>query len=130
MASRMNSSDDDDSLVVRKTASATTTTAKKGYYSHHQHHRRHSLATLLHSFHHLGLPIISQQDTWLGFQSLGRLIRQQDVITITGKLLALALDHHHPTSTGNMSRMFLSTYMLVMCPHDILQSPESPEDKV
>ncbi|KAI8327862.1 T-complex protein 11-domain-containing protein [Chlamydoabsidia padenii] len=137
----MNQDDDEEEnpLLLSSSSKQLTIENNKHHY-HHHHHRRHSssttsstsLAFLLHSFHHLGLPIIGQQDTWLGFHVLSRLIRQQDVISITGKVLNLALDHHQENgkrrNSSNKPRVFLSAYIMIMCPHDILQSPESPDE--
>lgn len=91
--------------------------------------RRHpSLACLIHSFHHLNLPIYSQRDTWLNFHSLSQILRQQNVLSITGKLLNRVLGHQD--NRYNKSRVFLSSYMIVMCPHDILQKSYGSDESV
>ncbi|CAO3613808.1 unnamed protein product [Cunninghamella echinulata] len=91
--------------------------------------RRHpSLACLIHSFHHLNLPIYSQRDTWLNFHSLSQLLRQKNVLSITGKLLNRVLGHQD--NRLNKSRVFLSSYMIVMCPRDILQKSCGPDESV
>ncbi|CAO3620654.1 unnamed protein product [Cunninghamella blakesleeana] len=87
-----------------------------------------SLACLIHSFHHLNLPIYSQCDTWLNFHSLSQLLRQQNVLSITGKLLNRVLGYQD--NRYNKSRVFLSSYMIVMCPHDILQKSYGSDESV
>ncbi|KAI8089130.1 T-complex protein 11-domain-containing protein [Halteromyces radiatus] len=101
--------------------SPSTSSSARPSASSDNHKQRPSLASLLHSYHHLGLPVYSQHTSWLDFQALSHLIRQQDVISIVGKLLTFVLDKD-TVKRNNKARIFLSAYMMTMCPNDILQS--------
>ncbi|ORE22748.1 Tcp11-domain-containing protein [Rhizopus microsporus] len=79
-------------------------------------------------FRELELPSPSSPETWLQFNALSQLLHQPKVIVVTTKVLNTALklvdnDSHH------RARVLLTSYMMLMCPEEILQNLDRDEEK-
>ncbi|KAF1802793.1 T-complex protein 11-domain-containing protein, partial [Mucor lusitanicus] len=87
-----------------------------------------SWSIILRAFRDLGLPSPSQPDTWLEFNSLGKLLHQAKVIVVTTKVLNTALKLTDEDSR-HRARVLLTSYMTLMCPKEVLQDVNGPEEK-
>jgi len=88
-----------------------------------------SWSIILRAFRDLGLPLPSQPDTWLEFNSLGKLLHQAKVIVVTTKVLNTALKLTDEDSR-HRARILLTSYMTLMCPKEVLQDVNGAEEKV
>ncbi|EPB89911.1 hypothetical protein HMPREF1544_03294 [Mucor circinelloides 1006PhL] len=87
-----------------------------------------SWSIILRAFRDLGLPLPSQPDTWLEFNSLGKLLHQAKVIVVTTKVLNTALKLTDEDSR-HRARILLTSYMTLMCPKEVLQDVNGAEEK-
>lgn len=88
-----------------------------------------SWSIILKAFRDLGLPLPSKPETWLEFNSLGKLLHQAKVIVVTTKVLNTALKLNDEESRQR-ARVLLTSYMTLMCPKEVLQDVEGVEEKV
>lgn len=88
-----------------------------------------SWSIILKAFRELGLPLPSLPDTWLEFNSLGKLLNQPKVIVVTTKILNAALKIVDEDSRQR-ARVLLTSYMTLMCPKEVLQDVQGVEEKV
>lgn len=88
-----------------------------------------SWSIILRAFRDLSLPLPSQPDTWLEFNSLGKLLHQAKVIVVTTKVLNTALKLTDEDSR-HRARVLLTSYMTLMCPKEVLQDVNGAEEKV
>jgi hypothetical protein len=88
-----------------------------------------SWSIILKAFKELGLPLPSKSDTWLEFNSLGKLLHQPKVIVVTTKVLNTALKLNDQESR-HRARVLLTSYMTLICPKEVLQDVEGVEEKV
>ncbi|KAI8636027.1 T-complex protein 11-domain-containing protein [Parasitella parasitica] len=87
-----------------------------------------SWSIILRAFRDLGLPLPSQPNTWLEFNSLGQLLHQAKVIVVTTKVLNTALKLTDEDSR-HRARVLLTSYMTLMCPKEVLQDVNGAEEK-
>ncbi|KAI8979998.1 T-complex protein 11-domain-containing protein [Pilobolus umbonatus] len=87
-----------------------------------------SWSILLKAFRELGLPSPSNQDTWLNFNALGKLIHQAKVIVVTTKILNVALKITD-SGTRYHARVLLTAYMTLMCPKEVLHDIHGADEQ-
>ncbi|RCH99763.1 hypothetical protein CU098_001631 [Rhizopus stolonifer] len=87
-----------------------------------------SWSIILKAFKELGLPLPSSPDTWLEFNALVQLLHQPKVIVITTKVLNTALKITDEESR-HRARVLLTSYMTLMCPKEVIQNVDGPEEK-
>ncbi|KAG0183078.1 hypothetical protein DFQ29_000081 [Apophysomyces sp. BC1021] len=85
--------------------------------------RKPNMAALRRAFDNLGLPKSSSLDTWLQFNQLIKLLRRNDVIQVTARILHVALGMPIKESLQK-ARVLLSAYMMLMCPAEIFQNAQ------
>ena len=87
-----------------------------------------SWSIILKHFRELELPLPSAPETWLEFSALGELLYEPKVIVVTTKILNTALKQKDDNSR-HRARVFLTSYVMLMCPNEIL-SLENEDEKV
>ncbi|KAI8363832.1 T-complex protein 11-domain-containing protein [Choanephora cucurbitarum] len=87
-----------------------------------------SWSIILKAFKELGLPSPSSPDTWLEFNALGQLLHQPKVVVVTTKVLNTALKTVDEESR-HRARVLLTSYMTLMCPKEVLEDVNGPEEK-
>lgn len=88
-----------------------------------------SWSIILKAFRELNLPSPSSPNTWLDFNSLGKLLNQPKVIVVTTKVLNTALKITDENSR-HRARVLLTSYMMLMCPKEVLQDVNGVDEKV
>ncbi|KAI9483684.1 MAG: T-complex protein 11-domain-containing protein [Benjaminiella poitrasii] len=87
-----------------------------------------SWSIILKAFRELGLPSPSSPETWLEFNTLSQLLHQAKVIVVTTKILNTALKLKDEESR-HRARVLLTSYMMLMCPKEVLQDINGDEEK-
>ena len=91
--------------------------------------RKITWSALISIFHKLKLPLVSMPETWLEFNHLGHLLRNKKVIQVISKILNVILNVTDKDSRKR-SRVFLSAYMMTMCPREVFQNVHGSEEQV
>ncbi|KAF7732511.1 hypothetical protein EC973_003257 [Apophysomyces ossiformis] len=90
--------------------------------------RKMTFSTLRRAFDKLSLPKSSLPDTWLPFNELVKLLRQDEVIKVTARVLHVALKMPVKDSLKK-ARVLLTAYMMLMCPSEIFQDTQINEQQ-
>ncbi|EIE89339.1 hypothetical protein RO3G_14050 [Rhizopus delemar RA 99-880] len=88
-----------------------------------------SWSIILKHFRELKLPLPSAPETWLDFSALGELLYEPKVIVVTTKILNTALKQKDDNSR-HRARVFLTSYVMLMCPNEILSLENEDEKKL
>ncbi|KAL0088649.1 T-complex protein 11-domain-containing protein [Phycomyces blakesleeanus] len=83
-------------------------------------------SSLLKAYQSLGLPALTSQ---VDFNELGRILHQSRVVTVTSKMLSIALSLADKDSRRR-ARILLTAYMMLMCPREILQDRNGSEEQI
>ena len=85
---------------------------------------------IIDSFYSMGLPCIADTQTWLKFDQLSECISQPDTISSACDILDTFLSTKSPKQRHRRARIFLTAYMILMCPNAVLQDTPDVQRKV